>query len=152
MPIAYMTPGHIDFQFGERSVTLQGEALNPSSGGVDYVIYGFSIDRWNAPKDDQVLTPAERKLVLETVLRELRAKGTVVEVEGSDEAAATSAAVRESVRGGLQCPDTGFWTTGSRIKSRRYFFQGEAFPDFESQFGLVVWHWDPDQDSPEQAT
>jgi hypothetical protein len=151
MPITNMTPGHIDFQFGERSITIQGEAMNSSSGGVDYVIYGFSIDRWNAPNDAQALTAAERQLVLDSVLRELREKGTVVEVEGADDGAAPLAALPESVRGGRECPKAGFWSTASRIKSRRYFFQGEAFPDFESQFGLVVWHWDPDQDTPEHG-
>ena len=151
MPITHMTPGHIDYQFGDRSVTIQGEAMDSSSRGTAYVIYGFSIDRWNAPYNHQTLTQTEKQLVLEGVLAELRAGGTVVEVEGANEIAGAAAAVPESVRGGNECPRTGFWSTASRLNSRKYFFQGETFPDFANQFGLVVWYWTSDQDSPENS-
>lgn len=49
---------------------------------------------------------------------------------------------RLSVEGGKSCLRTGYWTTPARKDSRQYFKQSEIMPNFQSDYGLVIWQFD----------
>lgn len=46
---------------------------------------------------------------------------------------------------GAPCPQTGFYFSPARAASRRHFTKGEVMPNFESDYGLVIWQWDLNQ-------
>jgi Immunity protein 74 len=149
MPITYMTPSRIEYQYGDRSTTVQGEAMAPAPGGVDYVVYAFSIKKWNPPHQDIAMTAAEQNSVLEAVCNELRAKGTVVDVEGLEYMHGLQVGTPTSVAAQHLCPASGYWFTPAKQGSRRYFFQHESMPNFVSSYGSVIWQWDVDQSTPD---
>lgn len=149
MPITYMTPSRIEYAYGDRTITLQGEALESVAGKSNYLVFASSATRWNSPHLGELLSDADRERVLLGVEAELRRRGFVPEVipfRGQPVLAAVSG--RVGVAAGNKCPETGFWSSPSSPTSRRYFFQGEALPDLKTQFGTTVWQWDEDQDSP----
>lgn len=47
-----------------------------------------------------------------------------------------------NVRGREHCPRSGYWYTTAKKNSRRFFNQGDIFPDFESDWGDVYWQFD----------
>ena len=47
-----------------------------------------------------------------------------------------------SVKAGENCPQSGYWYTTAKKNSRRFFNQGDIFPDFESDWGDVYWQFD----------
>lgn len=51
----------------------------------------------------------------------------------------------ERVIAGQACPRSGVWFTPARIGSRRHFEQGETMPSLNSDFGITIWQWHPDQ-------
>ena len=47
------------------------------------------------------------------------------------------------------CPKPGYWFTPAKQSSRRYFKQGDTFPEIEaSAYGATFWQWSPDQSEP----
>ncbi|SFQ38717.1 type VI immunity family protein [Variovorax sp. 770b2] len=60
----------------------------------------------------------------------------------------TSAATGR-VEGGQPCPQSGWWFTPAKVKSRRYFKAGELMPAIDgSDYGSTFWQWDLDQSAP----
>jgi hypothetical protein len=60
-----------------------------------------------------------------------------------------SASMNESVPAGRACPRAGWWFTPAKQASRRYFKQGDVFPEFEGgAYGATFWQWSPDQSCP----
>lgn len=52
----------------------------------------------------------------------------------------------ERVPAGKSCPQSGWWYTPAKSDSRRYFKQGESFPNVEdSEYGDTFWLWSPNQ-------
>ncbi len=49
---------------------------------------------------------------------------------------------RIRVEGGKSCLKTGYWSTPARKNSRQYFKQGEIMPNFQSEYGLVIWQFE----------
>lgn len=47
-----------------------------------------------------------------------------------------------NVQGREHCPRSGYWFTTAKKNSRRFFNQGDIFPDFESDWGDVYWQFD----------
>jgi hypothetical protein len=47
--------------------------------------------------------------------------------------------------GGQICPQTGYWFTPAQMNSRRHFKEGEVMPVLGSDYGSVIWQWDPTQ-------
>ena len=78
--IKRMSRGDIQVQIGERTVTIEGEALAYSEGKTAFVIYKDSIQHWDAPNEGPIdeLTKQE---ILRDVISELEQKGVRVEVE-----------------------------------------------------------------------
>jgi hypothetical protein len=54
--------------------------------------------------------------------------------------------ITERLSGGDICRKTGFYFTPAHTGSRRRLIQGEAAPEFESQYGKTIWQWDTQQD------
>ena len=53
------------------------------------------------------------------------------------------------VEGGQPCPQSGWWFTPAKVKSRRYFKADELMPVIEgSDYGSTFWQWDIDQSAP----
>lgn len=47
------------------------------------------------------------------------------------------------------CPRGGYWFTPAKPNSRRYFKQGDSFPEIEgNSYGATFWQWSPDQSDP----
>lgn len=50
---------------------------------------------------------------------------------------------------GKECSRAGYWFTPAKQNSRRYFKQGDVFPEIEgSSYGATFWQWSPDQSVP----
>jgi hypothetical protein len=58
----------------------------------------------------------------------------------------THQADRQAVRGGMPCPETGFYFSPSAPNSRRIFNIGDTLPSLPSQYGVTYWQWDNIQD------
>jgi hypothetical protein len=64
---------------------------------------------------------------------------------GSGEVAAT----QQRIPAGEPASQSGYWFTPARQGSRRYFKQGDTFPEIEgSTYGATFWQWSPDQSDP----
>ncbi|WP_180056088.1 MULTISPECIES: PoNe immunity protein domain-containing protein [unclassified Acinetobacter] len=50
-----------------------------------------------------------------------------------------------SIQAGEKCPQSGYWFTVAKENTRKYFKQGEIFPDFESDWGDVYWQFDGEE-------
>ena len=54
------------------------------------------------------------------------------------------------VAGQQVCPRSGWWYTPAIANSRRYFQQGEVFPDAAgTEYGATIWQWDRAQTDPQ---
>jgi hypothetical protein len=54
-----------------------------------------------------------------------------------------------NVPAGQPCPESGWWFTPAKTGSRRYFRQGDLFPDYPgSDYGSTFWQRSPDQSTP----
>jgi len=42
-------------------------------------------------------------------------------------------------------PCSGYWYTFAKENSRQYFKQGDIFPDFKSDWGIVFWQFDGEE-------
>lgn len=74
----------------------------------------------------------------------LRPTGRMVPV--SDGAAANDPM---RVPAGKPATRNGYWHTPAKQNSRRYFKQGDVFPEIEgSSYGATFWQWSPDQSAP----
>lgn len=51
----------------------------------------------------------------------------------------------EKVNGGDYCHVSGFYFTPAQPNSRRPLVKGEKAPELDSQYGLTIWQWDPNQ-------
>lgn len=53
------------------------------------------------------------------------------------------------VPAGKPATQSGYWHTPAKQGSRRYFKQGDVFPEIEgSAYGATFWQWSPDQSAP----
>ena len=145
--IKHMTPSEVGFQVGDRSVTVDGEALMPSGGRERFVVYAFSIKGWNAPHQNEPMTDADKRLILDGLQREISKRNTDVEIE-DEEYLFLGRSIPASVPAGQACSQTGFWFTPAKAGSRRHFQQGELMPGLKSDWGDVIWQWDQRQDPP----
>lgn len=114
----------------------------------------------NAPKARHLIrvdeSVDENGLVLQRVpISEKRhATWTLIErVPGEtvslDEGLGQDDATLSRVPAGKECPRLGYWFTPAKQSSRRYFKQGDVFPEIEgSTYGATFWQWSPDQSDP----
>ena len=50
---------------GAKSVTIYGEVLLKGYGSPDFVLYKNSIEKWDAPNNQETSTPAEKKHLIQ---------------------------------------------------------------------------------------
>jgi len=53
--------------------------------------------------------------------------------------------VRLRCQANQPCPRAGWWFTPAKQGSRRHFTQGEAMPEFKTDYGQTIWQWDERQ-------
>ena len=81
MTITEITRGHIRLKVGDKSATLYGEALLPGYGSPDFVIYSNSMESWDPPNHDELISQSEKAELLSVVESELSERGYKVEIE-----------------------------------------------------------------------
>ena len=79
--ITYMTPARVDFECGDRSGTVDGEALVKTPGSPSFVIYSNTFRNWKPPHQDDPVTEATRRAVMNDLLEGFRERGMTAEVE-----------------------------------------------------------------------
>ena len=52
-----------------------------------------------------------------------------------------------SCDGGQSCPREGYWWTPAKPGAGRAFKKGEIMPSYQSEYGVTIWQWSPDQSS-----
>ena len=57
----------------------------------------------------------------------------------------TADTISLSIKSGERCQKSGYWLSVAEENSRQYFKQGEAFPDFSSDWGEVYWQFDGEE-------
>ena len=56
---------------------------------------------------------------------------------------------QQRIPAGKPAPRAGYWHTPAKQASRRYFKQGDTFPEIGgSSYGATFWQWSPDQSDP----
>jgi hypothetical protein len=68
--------------------------------------------------------------------------GEFDDIEDIDGVAPTETAVVAKLAGGEVCKRTGFYFTPAHPNSRRRLVQGQAAPNYDSQYGKTIWQWD----------
>ncbi|WP_394825748.1 Imm74 family immunity protein [Pendulispora albinea] len=76
------TRGHITVGIGDRRLTIQGEGHLNVPGSPGFLILAGSIRAWDPPHENDPLDVAQKKEILEALLRELDAGGHHYTVEG----------------------------------------------------------------------
>ncbi len=77
--IVEWTRGHITVEVGDRRLKIQGEG---HPGPTGFLIYADTIRGWEPPHDGEPLDTAQKKEILDALLRELDASGRSYTVEG----------------------------------------------------------------------
>lgn len=54
--------------------------------------------------------------------------------------------IEQRVKAGGHCEMSGFYFSPASPGSRRFFGQGDIFPDLDSAYGNTIWQWDEKQD------
>jgi hypothetical protein len=66
---------------GAKSVTVYGEALLRGYGSPDFVLYQNSIEKWDAPNDQDDVTPVEKEQLIQFLKEELSRREMSLEIE-----------------------------------------------------------------------
>ena len=81
MQLTEITRGHLRIIDGARSVTVYGEALLREHGSPDFVLYQNSIEKWDAPNDQEDVTPAEKEQLIRFLKEEYSRRKMFLEIE-----------------------------------------------------------------------
>jgi hypothetical protein len=65
MKLTEIARGHLRVRDGAKSVTVYGEALLRGYGSPDFVLYQNSIEKWDAPNDQEDVTSAEKERLIQ---------------------------------------------------------------------------------------
>lgn len=79
--IIEITRSHIKMKFGEKTVTIEGEAYLRGHGSPDFVAYSNSIDYWDPPHDNERVDDQEKSMILENLKIEMDKKKMTLEIE-----------------------------------------------------------------------
>lgn len=60
MELREIARGHLRVKVGAKSATVYGEAFLRGYGSPDFVLYQNSIEKWDAPNDQEGISPAEK--------------------------------------------------------------------------------------------
>lgn len=73
--------GYLRLKDGARYVTIRGEALLRGYGSPDFVLYQNSIEKWDAPDDQQDVTPAEKAGLIQFLKEDFCRRKMLLEIE-----------------------------------------------------------------------
>ena len=76
--IVEVTRGMIRLAVGGREVQLEGELLNRSPDGPDFVVFSGMLKKWS---DATPITDADRRQILDDLRVSARTKGLRIEIE-----------------------------------------------------------------------
>ncbi len=79
--IIEITRGHIKLAIDQKTVTVEGEALLASYGGLDFVVYSDSIHHWDSPNANEAIDVAMKLRIIEEVVADFQNRGMKVEIE-----------------------------------------------------------------------
>jgi hypothetical protein len=71
------TPGTIVFDKSGRTLTISGEAYSQASGGTVWIGDLKSMLFWDPPHDDQPIDDAERRAIINEIMRENEQIGAI---------------------------------------------------------------------------
>lgn len=81
MELTEIARGHLRMKDGAKSVTVYGEALLRGYGSPDFVLYQNSIEKWDAPNDQEDVTPAEKEKLIQFLKEEFSRRKMFLEIE-----------------------------------------------------------------------
>lgn len=81
MELVELTRGHLRVQDDVKSVTIYGEALLRGYGSPDFVLYQNSIEKWDAPNDQEDVTPAKKEQLIQFLREEFSKRKMFLEIE-----------------------------------------------------------------------
>lgn len=109
-----------------------------------FLIAGDPADKANVGYDPKRMQNVSREPTLWTLVE--RVPGETVPLEAG---LGPVEAPPQRLAAGKQSPRAGYWHTPAKQGSRRYFKQGDVFPEIEgSTYGATFWQWSPDQSDP----
>jgi hypothetical protein len=79
--ITEITRGHVRMQFGNRTVTVEGEGYARGYGSPDFVVYKDSIQRWDPPDENTIIDEHTKDQILALLIEEMAKEGMKIEVE-----------------------------------------------------------------------
>jgi hypothetical protein len=81
MKLSELARGHLRVNDGAKSVTVYGEAFLRGYGSPDFVLYQNSIEKWDAPNDQENVTPAEKEQLIVFLKEEFVRRKMLLEIE-----------------------------------------------------------------------
>jgi len=81
MELSEIARGYLRVKDGTKSVTVYGEALLRGHGSPDFVLYQNSIEKWDAPNDQENVTPTEKEQLVQFLKEEFSRRKMFLEIE-----------------------------------------------------------------------
>ena len=81
MELVEITRGNLRVKVGGKSITIYGEAFLRGYGSLDFVLYQNSIEKWDAPADEENLTLIEKKQLVQFLREEFSRRKMFLEIE-----------------------------------------------------------------------
>ena len=81
MELSEIARGHLRVKNGAKCLTIYGEALLRGYGSPDFVLYENSIENWDAPNDEEAITPAEKGQLIQFLTQEFHRRKMILEIE-----------------------------------------------------------------------
>lgn len=81
MELTEISRGHVLVKYGAKKITVYGEALLRGYGSPDFVLYQNSIEKWDAPHEQEQVTPAEKDQLIRFLKEEFSRRKMVLEIE-----------------------------------------------------------------------
>jgi len=79
--IIEVTPSHVRLQFGDKTVTVEGEGYARGYGSPDFVVYKNSIQEWDPPYKGEKIDDYTRDYILTQLKAGMEERGIVIEIE-----------------------------------------------------------------------
>lgn len=81
MELIEISRGHLKVRDGDRIVTIYGEAFLRGHGSPDFVVYSNTIEKWDAPFQEEVVSKEKKEEILRFIREEFERKQMTVEIE-----------------------------------------------------------------------
>lgn len=81
MELIEIARGHLRVKDGAKSVTVYGEAFLRGYGSPDFLLYQNSIEKWDAPHYQELITSFEKKQLIQFIKEEFSRRKMLLEIE-----------------------------------------------------------------------